>query len=275
MDAIIPFDSAMAEEQKNAGEKAIAWAKSVQITCAEEYTAVSDGTLMIKKRFKDVTAWIKSITQPLKDSVKNTEATLKPLVAPLEEADQILTVKMNEWILSERKREQAAAEAERKEREAAEARGKDRMNQLLNMGFKWNKEQERFEDTGATCYLAELKNDPDPIWAKKVEDFCGMFIVPKEALDKMPAPVQADEMLPDVSEPKPVQTASFSEKSALGTTYTVKRWTAEFETADLAKLPREYLKIDEVKVNEAIRAGVREIPGLVIKEVEDVRRRTS
>jgi hypothetical protein len=46
-----------------------------------------------------------------------------------------------------------------------------------------------------------------------------------------------------------------------------------YEVADLSKVPREYLDIDTVKVNQAIKAGVRDIPGLKIRSEERVTRR--
>ena len=53
------------------------------------------------------------------------------------------------------------------------------------------------------------------------------------------------------------------------TTVTTKRWT--FEIVDVNKVPREYLVIDSVAVNKAIRDGIREIGGLNIFQVEGLR----
>lgn len=46
--------------------------------------------------------------------------------------------------------------------------------------------------------------------------------------------------------------------------YQRKTWT--FEITDEAQIPREYLKIDEGKIRDAIKMGVREVPGLRIYE---------
>jgi hypothetical protein len=51
-----------------------------------------------------------------------------------------------------------------------------------------------------------------------------------------------------------------------------KTWT--FELADLGKVPREYMTLDERKVNDAIKAGLRNIPGLRIYEKETTTFRT-
>lgn len=47
---------------------------------------------------------------------------------------------------------------------------------------------------------------------------------------------------------------------------TQKRWT--FEVVSLAKVPKEYLELDSVKVNAAVKSGLREIPGLRIFQKE-------
>ena len=53
------------------------------------------------------------------------------------------------------------------------------------------------------------------------------------------------------------------------TTVTTKRWT--FEVVDVYKVPIEYLEVDSVAVNNAIRNGVRKIDGLDIFQVEGLR----
>jgi len=52
-------------------------------------------------------------------------------------------------------------------------------------------------------------------------------------------------------------------------TVTAKRWT--FELVDINKVPREYLVLDSVAVNKAIRNGIREIDGLDVFQVEGLR----
>lgn len=53
-----------------------------------------------------------------------------------------------------------------------------------------------------------------------------------------------------------------------GTVHTRKRWIFEIENID--EVPREYLMLDTVKVNQAISAGQRTIAGLKIYEKTDV-----
>jgi len=54
-------------------------------------------------------------------------------------------------------------------------------------------------------------------------------------------------------------------RSSSGTAaHTRKNWT--FEVLDFSKVPDQYKVLDRVKVNSAIKAGIREIPGLEIKQ---------
>jgi hypothetical protein len=48
----------------------------------------------------------------------------------------------------------------------------------------------------------------------------------------------------------------------------VKKWAWELENADA--VPREYLSLDEEKIDEAIKQGVRNIPGIKVFEKEEI-----
>jgi len=58
------------------------------------------------------------------------------------------------------------------------------------------------------------------------------------------------------------------------TTSLRKRWTFEENEGEFDKIPHAYLKLDSAKVRKAISAGVREIPGLTIFQVESAVTRT-
>jgi len=86
----------------------------------------------------------------------------------------------------------------------------------------------------------------------------------KEAKEKGIEPVK----LPEIAMPK----EKLKVNTDNGTVYERKHWT--FKIVDFEKIPREYLMIDNKKVNAAIRAGVRNIDGLEIyQEVEIATRR--
>ena len=71
---------------------------------------------------------------------------------------------------------------------------------------------------------------------------------------KLPEPVAA----------KPANVTRAESGSAHGQ----KRWT--FEVEDETKVPRQYLTLDSPRINAAIKAGIREIPGLKIFQKESV-----
>lgn len=59
--------------------------------------------------------------------------------------------------------------------------------------------------------------------------------------------------------PKPIE-------NKIGSTYIRSDWV--WELTNIAEVPREYLEIDTVKINTAVRQGVRTIPGIRIYEVQ-------
>lgn len=70
------------------------------------------------------------------------------------------------------------------------------------------------------------------------------------------------------SAPAPVQ-AIGPVRGDLGSVASVRKiWT--FEVVDVAKVPAEYVEVKSTAVNAAIRAGVREIPGLRIFEKDSI-----
>lgn len=81
------------------------------------------------------------------------------------------------------------------------------------------------------------------------------------ALAGQPAIVEAVENLAAIA-PGPTTAA----RGGFGSVSTMKRWT--YTVIDPALVPHPYLVIDAKAVNEAIRSGVREIPGLKIEQVE-------
>ena len=69
---------------------------------------------------------------------------------------------------------------------------------------------------------------------------------------------------PLVPEVLPAETKTAAVRTEAGTSYQRKTWT--FEVVDPAKLPREYMVLNESAVRAAIKNGVRNIPGLKIFE---------
>jgi seryl-tRNA synthetase len=60
-------------------------------------------------------------------------------------------------------------------------------------------------------------------------------------------------------------------ETKLGSTSFVKKWT--FKIVDISKISRKYLIVDEAKIKEAISNGEREIKGVEIFQIEEMRTR--
>jgi len=73
--------------------------------------------------------------------------------------------------------------------------------------------------------------------------------------EPQPEPAPQEEPEPQPEPPRSVQTD-------YGKTFTKKVWT--FEVQDESQVPREYLVVDQKKIRQAVKDGVREIPGVSI-----------
>ena len=60
-------------------------------------------------------------------------------------------------------------------------------------------------------------------------------------------------------------------ETKLGSTSFIKKWT--FKIVDVSKISRKYLMVDETKIKEAISSGEREIKGVEIFQIEEMRTR--
>ncbi len=76
-----------------------------------------------------------------------------------------------------------------------------------------------------------------------------------------PIPVDAVENLSAVA-----TVPTTAARGGFGSVSTMKRWA--FEVVDFHLIPRHFLQVDSVLVNQAIKSGEREIPGLKIHQVE-------
>ncbi|MDD5458890.1 MAG: hypothetical protein PHF37_05830 [Phycisphaerae bacterium] len=74
---------------------------------------------------------------------------------------------------------------------------------------------------------------------------------------------------PDEAKAEQLQMKAEAVLANVGDSQTTKRWT--FDLVDIAKVPVQYLDIDNGAIREAIRQGERDIPGLKIYQEESVR----
>lgn len=218
---------------------------------------------------------VKKFEDKFLDPIKNALTEMKANITPVTEArkayaeiEDILKDKMTVYIAKKREEEQKQAEKERKERDAKQEENKRRMNQLIDIGMVWRKDDARFVFAHLFVLPTEIEVDKPKVWEEKVKllkekiEALKKDMKPKE-LPKQEKGVEAPEIIPD---PEPVKVESMVKKTGGTTVYTVKRWT--FKEVDLNKIPREYLLLDTKKVNQAIKDGARDIPGLEIFEEE-------
>ena len=78
---------------------------------------------------------------------------------------------------------------------------------------------------------------------------------------------ETGENIPAVVVPAPVIPAQTISRSETGSAAYLRK-SVEWEVVDIAIVPSGYLVIDKVAINHAIRAGIREIPGIRIYETE-------
>ena len=272
MTDLITVDPAKVEATRAHGTQVVQWAESLTVKTEKDFKEAQSALIVVRDGKKKVTNWIKGILDPFAEAVKNAKANLSPLLEPYSHADEVATKKMQSYVDAERERAQKAAEDEKRKREAEVVKNKARMNALLGLGFKWKPEDDMFIFGAINVRTVEIAKDSDELWNRKMQE-----IAEEVAHIKATDPqIEAKELevpsapLPELSTPKPIEQPNFTVKTEQGTAYTRKSWTFDENEIDLNLIPREYLKLDEVKVNGAIKAGMREIAGLKIFEKETI-----
>lgn len=96
--------------------------------------------------------------------------------------------------------------------------------------------------------------------------------VAAELQKKLDAEARAADVEPVKVEAPVIRKAPTKVRTEEATSYQHTEWTHEIEDPD--KVPREYLMVDEKEIRKAVKAGVREIPGVKIFEKTTTRFRT-
>ncbi len=228
-------------------------AKSITIEDAEDAAGATEVIAEIARRLKGLEKERKELVEPINEAKNRVQNLYNGLKAPLEEARAILEPKLIAYQEAEEKR--IREENEAREREARE---------------KFLAEQKRIEDERAeanrvAAEAAEaaraaseaLAEQPDPEGEAKARAAAEEARAAQEALD-----AQREERAS--FETAAVEVAKPTVKTT-GGSFTVKKvWTGE--VADESKVPREYMAVDQKKINAAVKAGVRDIPGVRIFE---------
>ena len=121
----------------------------------------------------------------------------------------------------------------------------------------------------AYIQLKEAQAQKEAYEAKlKADEENNRRIIEQQRAEAKGEPVKEVELV----EATPVEAPKTQVRTESGVTYVTKKWKARI--TDEKIVPREYLGVDQVKVNDAIKSGVREIPGIEIFEESTVAVRT-
>ncbi len=205
-------------------------ASNVVIFTRPDLSRATDLVKAIKDRAKQIEDERTRLVRPFNEGVKQINGRFKAMLTPLQEAEADMKSKM----LTFQQEEARKAESERLKRE--------------------EDQRKREAEDRQRCEEEERKR-----LAEKTEG---------EEQDRAPLPQAVVEQ--QASPPAPVA-SNFRPTTwgQTGATSTVKKvWT--FEPVDISQVPAQYLVIDQVKVNQAIRAGTRDIPGLRIFEKDTI-----
>ncbi len=201
----------------------------------------------ITKRTKDARL---QITRPLDQAKKAAMEQEKTTLAPLLPVEALLRKGIGEY--EAEKQRKAREEAERVERERREA--EEAARKVAEEAARKAREAEEKAAEAAdkeTAVAAEQAAQEAAEAAERAE--MERFVAEKAEVAK-------------VVDPGPVKTAS-------GTTSVVMVW--KNEVVDETVIPREYLQVNQAAITKAVRAGVRDIPGVRIFEEAQTRVRAS
>lgn len=236
------------------------------------------------------------LVKPMNDHVKQINDRFKANAVPLDEADGLVRGKLLAFSQEEQRRlaaEQARIDMERRAREeAAEA---ERRRQAEEAAAA--ERQAREVEEARQAQLRQAENERAREIATMSDEELSKLAVGSEtesdvrlAEQEMSARLTRREAEQRAAEARRLaeeaQQREISAKSAPATIATTtelsagngrastrKRWVAT--VIDETRVPREYLSIDQKAINAAVKAGVREIPGVTIEQQDELAIRSS
>jgi hypothetical protein len=221
-------------------DKMVIEARSVLVKDeASQALAVELGTTARKLK-NQVESLRKSTVQPLNDHVKDVNNLAKSFIDPLDAAERDLKAKISTYQtklrLEQEKKAAEAREAARKVQEAYEAEQRAIREEAARKAREAEEALKKEKDAAARAALERT-------------------IAEETEAANAPVQVAVAPVIPEI--PKAVRTES-------GSAHQRMTWT--FEIEDGTKVPRAYLAIDEQKIRQAVKAGIRQIPGVRIFE---------
>lgn len=196
-----------------------------------------------KKRIEEIRL---SYTKPLNETLKNINADFKKALLPLFETEKFIKSKMIDY----RDKEAARIEKERIKEE----------QRLQKIHDREMERQRKINEKEATKERKRLEKEN---LSKKTK---------QDELDRIEDEKKAkDAEIEQANEEYQPETNIQQEKtvhSESGAIRARKVW--KFRITEETKIPKKYLKVDEVKIRQAVRNGERDIAGVEIYEEEQI-----
>lgn len=227
---LITADLASLNEYRADIERIVAFGGELTVTNDGEAEMAAEVLGRIASTKKSIKEARLRVTRPLDESKKAAIDLEKAILEPLEPVDRTLRAGLGNYQAEQQRK--IREEQERIDRERREAEAKARAEAEAAARKAAEATEEEAEEAEAEADLARARE-----LVKKAE--------PKQ------------EVLP-----------AGPTKAASGTASTRMVWKAT--VTDEAKVPREFLKVDTVAINKAVREGVREIPGVKIEQEPEV-----
>lgn len=254
-------DRALATVEEQVAQ-AVATAEALEVRTPDQATLATEALGRIAKQKRDAERERKELTGPLNDHIKLINGKFKDAVAPLAAADKVIRERLGAYqdeVERLRREEEARLEAERQEREAKARAERERQEREA-------REKREQAEREAREAAAKAKADQDAEAARLADEA-------KAKADEARTAEQAVAALPTFELPKAVVPEAPALRSASGSVATRKRWTHEI--VDESRIPRQYMKVDEQAIRQAIRDGAREIPGVKIEQASELAVRAS
>jgi len=237
----------LSEIQKST-EQLVPVVTQLAITSTVEQTKAIDMSNQIKARIKRVEELRLFFVEDLTRKVNEINKEFRAVRKPLEDMLGLIDSKLIEW----RKKEMARIDAERKIEEERKRK-------------EWEKEQARLAKIAEKEAEAERKRLAKLDLSKK-EEKAELKRIDEEKQTKIEE-AQKGEFDFDDSDFQQSKTVHSDTGSA-----TFKK-VMDFDVIDPLKIPREYMQVDLVAIRKAVKAGVKNIPGVNIFETEVVNRK--
>ncbi len=229
------------EQEGRAKELIMAAADWSAITSQEERVQAVDMVTMMKSCGKVIERDRDAAVRPVNEVVKRINGKHKSLTGPLTEGAK----RLEGLLLAYQKQEEAkAAEEEKRIAEEREAVQLAEAEKLAAEATAKLAEAEKLAAEGRTAEADAMMEDSAKTAADSAEAL-------NDAVDA-PAPV--------------VEVQRQTHGNYGGQGFTKKTWT--FRITNIEQVPPEYLEVNAVAINAAIRAKVRDIPGLEIYQKE-------